>query len=156
MICVEKRLGELFAVLPNVSDYKPVYGYGSEEDLAKHIKYLNEQQVMAYPLIWLLTPIQCKGENPIESNISLVLSVRSNATAMNDKRVEDAVLPILFPLLDNIKKALRQSGFSGIKNPESSTYTNYFNYEAPTEIWDAVKFDCTISMNDCKQKIIHF
>ena len=155
MICVEKRLDELFVVLPAVNNYQPTFEFGSQEELARHLKYEGEIESKVYPLIWLITPVKSTGEDIIESNISLIIAARSNVIDKNYQRLPIFTIYLL-PIIDNIKKALRESGFSGIKNPEKSSYTNYFNYQAPTEIWDAVRFDCTITMNTCEQKTIHF
>lgn len=171
MIIIEERLKELFATLPaivgdNGSDYFPRYDFGTTEDLVRYLKDLNKQKeagksVKKYPLVWLETPIKQKGdESPVFIDLKLILATESNSIASNTTRLEETFKGTLFPLLVNIKKSFRLSGFSRIMQPENNIETKFYNYKGKdigtTDIWDAIKFECSLRITDCPQNNINY
>lgn len=169
-IVVEDRLKELFATLPPIigdsgAEFKPVYDYGTQEDLLRLIRDLNKQQgVTKYPMIWLETPIKQTGDEiPIYVDLKLILATQSNATLSNRERLEETFKKTLFPLLDNVKKSLRLSGFSRIMNPDNNVETKYYNFTEieqkigkATDIWDVIKFECEVRFTDCPLRNINY
>ena len=89
------------------------------------------------------------------------MATLSNATMSNRERLVTTFEPTLYPLLNNVKKALGHSGFTRLLEAEKDVLTNFFKYgfngqNEVTDIWDAVKFECTLEMVDCPQRTIHY
>ncbi len=166
MIVVEERLKELFATLPTISvngtDYKPIYDFGSHKHLLRFLASKRKEGGNIYPLIWLQTPIKQSGDDsPVLVDLKLILATLTTANLSNTERLEITFKPTLFPLLENVKKSLRVSGFSRIMNPDKNSETKHYDYEDKgenkvTDIWDAIKFECEVRFTDCEQKVFNY
>lgn len=167
MIIVEERLEELFDTLPLItvggSDYKTAFDFGSHKDLLKFLAMKKKEGGKFYPLIWLETPFTESGkEDRISIDLKLILATLTNAEISNKERLEVTFKPALIPLFENIYKAFRMSGFTKIINPEDNKKTKHYNYgvdgkeERPSNIWDAIKFECELELTECKQEIINY
>lgn len=157
MILAEDRLKELFNTLPELQGseemFKPSYGFGSRSEC---IRFLDSKKGLKhYPLVWLETPFETEGpDHRIDFRMRLILAELSNSEMSNEERLEITFKPMLLPLYDNVIKALDKSGFTKILNRDKMKRTNHFNFglndeAAVTEIWDAIKFECTVQMTDC-------
>ena len=166
MIIVEERLTELSSTFPIMtisgSDYKPDFGFGTKEDLYKHLIEKAKTGGKYYPLVWLLTPIESIGSKKrIETPLSLILATLNKVKSMsNKKRIELSFKTTLIPLHDNIITAFNQSGFTRILNPAKIKRGNHYNFEfekgesSPKDIWDAMKVEFELEMTDeCLEKI---
>jgi len=153
-IVIEDKLTQLFAMLPSMDGYEPVFGYGDEKELNAFLKH--RQRVKPYPLIWLLYPYtETHGKNNVElQNLSFILSVQTNSSMQNHERLKVTYEKVLYPLLDNIRSLFKRSN---IVNTDSSyeiiKYPNYSSTDegiehAGTFIWDAMKISVTLSLND--------
>ena len=162
MIIVEEALKDLFATLPTVdvagSSYAVNFDFGSHEDLLLYLRQKALEQANVYPLIWLETPIEKKGDSKVEIDLRLIIATLTNSEISNVERLDITFKPIIIPVLKNVIKALEQSGFTEILNPESKSITNFFNYgineHVATDIWDAAKLQCKLQLtNSCKKNI---
>lgn len=169
MIIVEDRLKELFATLPpiigdNTMSYLPVYDFGTQEDLIRLLNDFNKQAVKKYPMIWLETPVKQVGESsPVFVDLKLILATQSNSQLSNRERLEETFKKTLFPLLENVKKSFRMSGFTRTMNPEKNIETKYYNFTdietkigRGTDIWDAIKFESEVRFTDCQLRNINY
>lgn len=162
----EKRFVELFDTLPSMAisgyDFKPMFDFGSEVDLNRFLDSKRKEGGNTYPLVWLQTPFRTKefqGGRMELYNLNLVLATLSSAEKSNRERLDITFGATLIPLLDNVKTALSQSGFTTIIRNVEFDRTNHFNFgqngEATfTDIWDAIQIGIDISMTDnCLQEI---
>jgi hypothetical protein len=184
MIIIEKRLIELFNTLPPIKvngiSYKPIYDFGTQEDLLKFLKYKRKEGTSIYPLIWVETPIFRKGdEKRKEVSLKLVLATLTNSEISNTERLLITFDSTLLPLKENVLQAINQSGFTrnlkekenneafyfnyGVKNTNKKT--NIYNYgisdtnreiSVVTDIWDAISLELTVEFTECKLKNINF
>lgn len=162
MIVVESSLKNIFATLPaeveNGKEFKPVYDFGNQKELLCFINSQNKLGATKYPLIWLETPVSMTGKpNQKEVNLTLVLATLSKYELSNTQRLETTFKNTLFPLLENVLKALKRSGKTRIKDEGNIKTTNYFNYgvkdlrqknesQVSNDIWDAIKLECKIEI----------
>lgn len=162
---VEERFISLFDTLPvqtvDGSDYKPFFGFGSQRDLLLYLNHKSKEGGKRYPLVWLQTPFQTTGDKRLEMKLKLVLATLSDSGMSNVERLQVTFVPTLYPLLENVKKALNHSGFTRILNAERNVRANFFKYgfngeNEVTDIWDAIKFECELEMVDCPQRTIHY
>lgn len=163
MIIAEERLRDLFLALPAINykdvDYKPVFDFGSEEQLYRFLNDKKGQRI--YPLIWIETPFESNGYTVIKDNLKLILATNSSHEISNNLRLEKTFKPLLVPLLDNCVKGLRLSGFTKIDKSTIKT-TNYFDYAVSNGdnnkygVWDAIKLTCDIEITGCKQRKFNF
>lgn len=171
MIIAESRLGEVFATLPEVTDldgnhFKPKYDFGSEEDLLVFINDNRDAQTNTYPLIWVQTPLQVKGDMPrLKVKLSLVIATCSSSDLPNTERLKVSFTPLLIPTHENVIKAFQRSGFIKLLDRDREIRTHFYNYgvqknskkaSQATDIWDALKFECEIEMSDCAQRKIFY
>ena len=166
MILVEDRLHELFNTLPeitgNVTNFKPSFGFGTYEDCVKFLAHKAKEGVKHYPLVWLETPFTRTGkENRFQFPLKLILAEKSNAEMSNLQRLDITFKPMLVPLYNNVLTALNKSGFTKILKPEKNKATNYFNFGVDgktqaTDIWDAIKFECELEMDECPLRTITY
>lgn len=167
MILVEKRLKELFNTLPEIEvngkNYKPQFDFGSHKDLLKFLNQKAKEGGTVYPLIWLETPIEKVGkENRITVDLKLVLATLTNSEISNIERLNLTFGTTLVPLYKNVLKALQQSGFTQIRNKGKNKRTDFFNYgvkeneNQATDVWDAIKFECDLEINNCPLRQINY
>lgn len=172
-ILVESRLKELFQTLPNVTDidsvgHKPKFDFGTEEDLFVFINDNDDAGTNTYPLVWVQTPFTTDGKEPrLNCKLKLIIAVNSNSTLTNTERLEISFETILVPLLENIIRAFNRCGFIVMRNRDKEKRTNFFNYgvkqkgedgtvSQTTDIWDAIRFECEIEINDCPLREINY
>ena len=178
MIIPEERLDELFATLPVISykgkDLKPVFNFGTRTDLnaflADKRREAQFKKADLYPVVWLETPFTDTGSDVrITFPLVLILATLTNTDITNKDRLNDTFKLQLIPLFDNIKTALKSSGFTQVLTPpnrksdEAFNITRYYNYgvkddkQHPTsEIWDAMKIGCDLAMTDQCQREFNY
>ena len=174
MILPEDRFIALFDTLPSIindgNEYKPQYDFGTIEDLNRFLNQKRKEVALIggniYPLIWLETPIKKTGtDKRVTFKPVIVLGTLTNSTISNRERLEVTFKPVLIPLLENVLKSLKQSGFTTIvkkKFLHEYDRTDFFNYvtdeeHEATDIWDAMKIELEIEMTDnCQQKNINY
>jgi len=153
-IVVEDRLREIFAYLPAIDGYIPVFGCGDQRELNAFL--VNKKAEAPYPLIWLVYPYseQHKRTKVELESITLILAVETNQAMLNLQRIEDVYKVFLYPLLDNIKYVFRVASIMNLsdeydvwKYPNYSGDANLGEENETIAIWDALKvnFNCTIN-----------
>ena len=70
----------------------------------------------------------------------------------NLDRVEINFKKFIDPTLEFVIQGIKRSGFSRFLNRKERSVSRHYNYNAPTEIWDAIRFEFDVSMTDCKIK----
>lgn len=171
----EEILKEVFATLPamEISNklWTPVFGFGSKEEM---LLFLNKESVEGrkpYPLVWLETKFSETGPyngRRKEMSLRLVLATESSDKFTTEQRLDYVFKPILFPLKDNVLKALHQSGKTRILDKENNKITKYYNYglkevsDSSTnsdnkDVWDALKLECKLQLREsnCPIKITY-
>lgn len=159
MIVFEERLGELFDLLPVVTDansneFKPRFMWGTQDVLNK---FLTLQETSSkYPLIWLVN-----GEDNYDSmkvnvrrETRLVIAMRSDKSdEFNPFIYETDYKLILNPILDNVLTALQNSSISYLYDREFTVqrlpnYSVNNNGNGQVDIWNAIVLDCSIDINN--------
>lgn len=162
----EEKFIEIFDTLPEMSigggSYKPIFDFGSQEDLLHYLNQKNNQSYTKYPLVWIETPFSSTGKERLSIKSKLILATLSNGKISNRERLELTFKPTLYPLLANVKKALNHSGMTRILEPDKNVQINFFKYNVDKEgnfasdIWDAIKFECDLEMKDCPLRTINY
>lgn len=156
-----KRLKEAFDQLPiqtiNGKDYKPVFHFGTLDDLTARLSATRKAGERHYPLIWLNTPV----EEASEVNLEFVIATLNRRTDMgNWDRLDWTFDTTLEPLFDNIMTALKGSRtfkFGPDMWDKNYRGEKYFNYHITPDVWDAITFNVTLRYNrECEVKTIHF
>lgn len=162
MIVVESRLKELFDTLPPVQipdaqdnpvDYNVTFDWGSIEDLNLLIK-----QGDYYPLLWLetgFTELYNTQEGEVDVSLAFVIATSGlNSSLLNQQRLKSTFDLVLFPVLDNVRKAFERSNITLLVDKQF-TIQKFYNWSAAeqletTQIWDALRFEVTLKINgDC-------
>lgn len=159
MIVFEERLGELFDLLPVVTDannneFKPVFMDGTIDVLNKYLTLPSEQS--KYPLIWLVNG-EDKGDTMkpnIRREARLIIAMRSDKVDEFNPfiRATDYKM-ILNPLLNNVLHALQNSSISYLYDLEFTVqrlpnYSVNNNGNGMVDIWNAIVLDCSIDINN--------
>lgn len=163
MIVIESRLNEIFSPLPEIVGFKPIYKWGDELHLIKQLEIYSKAKKSIYPLIYQTSTGSKQNEYSKEATTSLVLVLACRNTEIdltNEQRWATSYSNILYPLVENIVKSLVQSGISIIVNGEY-TLTEFPNYGSgqlnnTTDIWDAVQFECSVTLNANCVKTIYY
>ncbi len=179
MIRPELRIKEITDVLPVItigsSDYKPLYDFGTQEDLYNFLKQKQSEVAQSgsgnvYPIIWMETPVRKRGnEKRITFELTLVIATLSNRNMSNIQREAVSFDTVLVPLYNNILTGLKQSGFTQVVTNDtlldhSVDRTDYYNYgpdqdpnhDSP-DIWDAIKLETEVIMtSNCIRENINF
>jgi hypothetical protein len=169
MIVIESRLKELFDTLPTVQvpmadggtqEFTVKFDFGSTEDLTTFLK----QEKAAYPLLWLETGFE-EDHNTNRGEVSADLSFKIATSALkssllNQQRVKTTFDLVLFPVLENVRKAFERSNIVMLENQDWSVQKFYnwstSNQLGTSQIWDAVKFDVSVVINgDCLRTPIY-
>lgn len=159
-------IGSIFETLPIMTirdiEFKPLFEYGSHEDLLLFLKQVNHlKNKPHYPLIWLETPLAVEDSSRgiyNTTNLNLVIATLSDQDKLNKERMETTFKEVLYPLLSNIKIALSRNG---VTNFSDFTKTLHFNY-SPTEkeaseIWDAIQVQVKVRFKkNCEIKNIYY
>lgn len=166
MIIIEEKLAPLFKTLPPITskgkEFKVLYKFGTKEDLLKYLNKNAKDGGKQYPLIWLETPIVATGNSyRVKSSLKFIIATLNVKSEMdNSQRLEITFKRTLYPLLENVIKAFKKSGFTRMIEEEKNKRTNYFNYgfkeknenSSIKDIWDAIKFECELEFKNCEQK----
>ena len=164
---IEERLKDLFETLPSVESngiqYPIQYDFGTEEDLMRFLKVKANAEGNIFPLIWLQTPNEMRGNNFREVDLKLIIATQSNREMWNKQRLDVTIKPILKPLLDNIIFALMRSGFTRFNDREKNVETIFYNYGLDEDeispevaIWDAIKFEASVIFSHGSLKSINY
>lgn len=160
MIVVETRLQEVLSGLPVINiDYKGVstpfphrFDWGTREDLNIFL----QQEKKIYPLIWLETGFNeshSRQDGSVSVSISLKIATYGlDNTLLNQQRLNLTFKEVLFPMLDNIRKAFERSNVVQIDG-DSWDLEKFYNYgtgssSETTDWWDALKFDINLKITD--------
>lgn len=156
------KLKEVMDQLPiqtiNGKDYKPVFRFGTEDDLNKFLKVKRRGGGRHYPLVWLETPV----EEGIDTTFTLILATVNKRTDMgNVDRLDWTMTDTLVPLERNVMHALKRSRAFKMTADQwvTNNYsgTKIFNYTMTPDIWDAIRMEVGVRfLKDCKVKQIHF
>lgn len=168
-VIVEDRFVSLFDTLPEQLDsngiaFKPLYDYGSHEDLLRWLNSRRKENATRYPLIWLETPVRRIGKadgDVAAFRANLILATLAESTASNRERVEISIKPNLMLLYNNVIKAIRMSGFTRFVDREKEALSIFYNYGSngeneATDVWDALKFESSIIMDTCPLKEFNY
>lgn len=165
-IIVEDRLIELFDTLPVIvnegKNFKPVFDFGTHEDLLRFLKSKQKEGVTPYPLIWLETGFDVVGEDHEKTvSIKLILAVNTDSIMSNRERLEVTIKLILIPLQERIFKALRRSSITDILDDRKNKTSIRFNLSEndisqATEIWDAIILQSEVTINNQFLKTINY
>jgi hypothetical protein len=165
MIQLENRFIEVFDTIPNIADMdgnaiSSKYDFGTEADC---IRFMAVNKVK-YPLIWLETPINLKGKEPLfKTRLKFILATKTITEMENRKRIESNFNYVLDPLYDYVITALQQCGFVRFLNQEQNTFARHYNYtnvaedKSNLDIWDAIVFGRDVEINSsCSTKTINY
>ena len=154
MIIVEEKNSLVFNQLPELNEFKPVYKWGNEAHLIKQLALFAKESKTIYPLIYQLS--NKSTQNNIRKNCTtdliFILACRNIETdLLNENRWAMSYKNILYPLVINIEKCFNRSGiydWDGIFTVEE--FPNYGNgkEKKTIDIWDALLFKTTITIND--------
>ena len=105
-IVLEDRLREIFAFLPTIKGFQPVFKQGDHKEL---IAFFQESQGNTnYPLIWLDMPYEEEHLNRKRvkvNSLNLILAVQTNSEMRYSERLETTFATVLMPLLDSVLDA---------------------------------------------------
>lgn len=165
MIQLENRFIEVFDTIPSINDMdgnaiSSKYDFGTEADCIRFIS-VNKKK---YPLIWLETPINLKGKEPLfKTRLKFILATKTITELENRKRIESNFNYVLDPLYDYVITALQQCGFVRFLNQEQNTFARHYNYtnvaedKSTLDIWDAIVFGRDVEINSsCSTKTINY
>ena len=154
-IVIEDRLREIFAFLPEIRDYKPVFKAGDHKEL---LAFFQESQGKTnYPLIWLDMPYEESHINRkrVEINdLNLILAVETNSEMRYSERLETTFAKVLMPLLDSVLDAFTVG--NTLSYDSDFKIVKFGNYSEQAEgaegafvdIWDAIKLTVKVEIND--------
>lgn len=171
-IVVEEKLKELFSLIPSrsftdINDKEiqvkaPTYHFGDTKECNALLKSKN---LNVYPLIFQTSTSETQSPkaNSVTTDIVLVLATQNKKVQLlNTQRWETSYKNILMPLVEDVFKALNESGiilwnteFTLDKQPNYSESTAK-DANAFIDIVDAVIFRATITIfgNRCNNKTI--
>lgn len=170
MINVHQRLIEAFDTLPpivqgevpNRVEFKANYQWGDDHHLNLLIKKYNNDDKNPYPLIYNVSNYSTQDTKKGIANcrLSLVLATRNTSTWYdNSERWASSYENILFPLASNIEQLFRRSQiFVWAGEFRLFEFPNYGDKgeNITTDIWDALRFDTDITINDfCLNKFTY-
>lgn len=154
-------LKQIFEQLPLMTiggkDYKPVFDFGTQEQLSANLSLRRKTGDSYYPLIYLETPVK-EDEN---MDFKFILATMNKKTDMrNEDRLKWTFEDTLEPLKNNVEKALLRSGvFRRNEDTPNKFYKGekHFNYHMTPDIWDVLIYETSLRYNgDCDIKAIYF
>jgi hypothetical protein len=154
MINVHQRLVDAFDSLPLVQGFKPHYDWGDGHHLNQLIKLENNDNSTPYPLIYNVSPYSTQDSKKriATYRVSLVIATQNKATdLLNSQRWATSYKNILFPLAGYIEQTFKKNQIF-VWGGEFRLY-EFPNYgqngeNETTDIWDALRFDTDITIND--------
>lgn len=162
MIVIEERLNEIFEQLPEIDGFKPVYKWGDEFHLIKQLQLFSDGNKSIYPLIYQTSNSseQDRYMKQATTNLVFVLACRNTEVDLtNEQRWRMSYKNILYPLVQNIETALVLSGITTWNGKYSiQEFPNYGDgkLNETTDIWDALTFETTITIDANCVKLINF
>lgn len=179
MIVVEKKNALVFDQLPNIQvnlpnepDYnpdlpqsegfKPVYKWGNEKHLIKQLALFSKESKSIYPLIYQTSNFSTQDNirNSCSTDLVFILACRNlEVDLTNEQRWALSYDKILYPLVSNIEKCFNRAGiyrWDGIYTIEEFPNYGENNENKTIDIWDALLFKTTITINDTCVKTIKF
>ena len=138
-------------------DYKPVFRFGTAEQLAADLSLKRKTGERYYPLIYLETPLEEDGDQEFKF---ILATLNSRVDMRNNDRLKWTFEEVLEPLAKNMNKALLRSGvFRRNERTKGKYYggKKVFNYHMTPDIWDALIYETSFRYNDdCEVRKIHF
>jgi hypothetical protein len=163
IIDVHKKLDEAIKSLPSIQGKKPVYQWGDELHLNQLIKTYNDDKKEPYPFVYDITgrSEQDKDRKTALVNLQLVIAVPNPHTDyLNPKRWKTSYQDWLFPTAQNLATLFEKGSiFLWDGEFELLEFPNYGNGKEneTTSIWDALRLDTTITINNhCFKDILKF
>lgn len=146
--------------LPNSEGFKPVYKWGNEAHLIKLLTLFAKESKSIYPLIYQTSNFSTQDNirNSASTDLVFILACRNLETdLLNENRWAMSYGNILYPLVSNIEKCFNRAGiynWNGIYTVEEFPNYGENNQNKTIDIWDALLFKTTITINDtCINKI---
>lgn len=172
-VVVEDKLMDLFGLIPErtymqsglpYTTPKPVYHFGDAKECNLFIVKMSGLGMGAFPIIFQTSNEETQNNlsNSVTTTIELVIATDTSAQLSNDERWATTYRNILMPLVDDVFKAINESGivrwnqeYTLIKFPNYSN-TTAKDQNAFVSIVDAVLFraNITISGKGCYNKTI--
>ncbi len=163
MIVVEHYLRDIFAQLPTIQGFQPKFNWGSQDALNLYLSQL--KQTNKYPLIWLVENEENGNfsTKSVEKSIKLILAKQSvHVTNTNPIIWETEFNDVLFPLAENVLKALDRSTITEIKESKyklskRSNYSEDNGKNAKTiDNWNVITLDLDVYFKENCLKQIKF
>lgn len=155
MIVTEHRLRDLFTLIPEIRinenvSLKPFFGWGNKKELDRT---LEEYKSSVYPLIWLLPTednYDFKRRVTRKKCVLIVATLEKNIDRLNPTRYERNFDVVLNPLTSYIIESLRKSSITELKSNEVSIFKepNYSESEGTIDLWDAVRLEFDLEINN--------
>lgn len=167
LIVVEERMMQLFALLPDVGEYKPKYHFGDSIELNKFITGRTSENLTSYPLIYQTSfrerQMPERGEVQV-NGLEMFIAVVTDPSLYNTERWATSYRTILMPTFKNIHTVFRKSNIiTSEYNYEVEKFPNYGNPErngtenVTVDIIDALRFRVDVVINNnCITKNIKF
>lgn len=172
MINVHKRLIEAFGTMPNIGVTDTSEGFAARYEWGdfKHLNQLikldgNNPQKPVYPIIYNISNSATHEfkRNAATIDASFVIATRNtNVDMVNSQRWAASYNNVLFPLVGYMVQLFTKSQiFAWNGEFNLFEFPNYGQTEqkesnATTDIWDALRLDTTITINDKCLKTIKY
>ncbi|WP_424493893.1 hypothetical protein [Salinimicrobium sp. GXAS 041] len=160
MIVVEERIYEILNQLPAVDGDKPVYAWGDLKHLNKWIKLKREAEDPTYPLIYQTSKKETQDirKKLVTTPWEIVIATQNTNTSLtNDERWALSFRNVLNPIAERIAEGFDKSGiinWEGVVDLERFGNFGEGNEHFTVDIWDAITFKATITINNkCLNKI---
>ncbi|MAX71803.1 MAG: hypothetical protein CMC76_12025 [Flavobacteriaceae bacterium] len=167
MIQLEDRFIEVFKTIPNITfqgvSLNTKYDFGTEKDCVQFLTVNTSKD--KYPLVWLETPINLKGKEPIlNTRLKFILAYPTESEMENRQRLDTYFADVLDPLYNYVITALQQCGFVSFINQVGNTFARHYNFTDASnnksqfpDIWDAIVFARDVRIDtSCKTKTINY
>jgi len=156
MINVHEQLLTAFNSLPLIEGFSPNYKWGNEEHLNVLMKlYYNNPDANPYPIIYNVTNQYSHDakRNNSTATLSLLLATRNvQKDLINNERWATSYRTVLFPLAQSIQTLFSRSEIFNWNSEydlfEFPNYSQAANENATIDIWDALRFDTQITINN--------
>ena len=105
-----------------------------------------------YPLIWVETPVQLKGNPFAEGDYNIIIATLTTKDLSNKERLTVTFEDVLFPTWDSFYYQLNRESIIGFIEEMDVGYTKHFNYDTNDEtegsdVWDALRIEITLIFN---------
>lgn len=165
MIIIEEILDTAFSQLPEIDGFKPIFDWGDGYELLAIMKRYAMENKSIYPLIYKTSVGSEQANGEASFDLTMVLATLNTEVSLsNRERWAMSYKNVLYPLVNNIEAAIKQSGFFTWNG--EFTIKEVPNYgenkeNISTDIWDALEFSIssssikiTNSNTDCINNII--